>query len=64
MGGAITVAGALRFDVTTLLFGTRATDPVTFAATVAVLGAVGAVASYLPARRASRIAPIEALRCQ
>jgi ABC-type antimicrobial peptide transport system permease subunit len=37
-------------------------DPWTFAPTAAVLLAVAAVASYLPARRSMRLAPIDALR--
>jgi predicted permease len=48
--------------LTGLLFGVTATDPVTFAAMFLLLGLVAGIAGYLPARRASRIDPIMALR--
>jgi putative ABC transport system permease protein len=45
-----------------LLFGIGAGDPWTFAAVAVFLGSVALFASYLPARRASRIEPLVALR--
>jgi putative ABC transport system permease protein len=60
----IVLALALSRTLTSLLYETTDTDPLTFAAVVSILGAVGLAASYFPARRASRIAPVEALRYQ
>ena len=48
--------------ITSLLFGTTPTDPVTFAGIVLLLGVVACVAGYIPSRRASRIEPMIALR--
>ena len=45
-----------------LLFDTAPTDPITFAAMILLLGAVALLAGYIPARRASRINPMVALR--
>ena len=47
---------------TGLLYGIRSTDPVTLGCAVALLGAVALLASYIPARRASRISPVTALK--
>jgi ABC-type antimicrobial peptide transport system permease subunit len=46
----------------TLLFGVEPADPVTFLSMSVAMVAVGILASYLPARRASRVDPIESLR--
>ncbi|WP_255460890.1 ABC transporter permease [Edaphobacter albus] len=48
--------------IASLLFGTKPTDPMTFVAMAVALGIVAALAGYLPARRASRINPMVALR--
>ena len=47
--------GALLFDV-------KAVDPIVFAAMSATMIGIGVLASYMPARRASNVDPIEALR--
>lgn len=58
------VAGSLMVArlIASLLFGTAPTDLQTFVATAVVLFAVALLAGYLPARRASRIDPVIALR--
>jgi putative ABC transport system permease protein len=60
----VVLALALSRTLTSLLYETAGTDPVTFTAVVAVLGGVAIAASYFPARRASRIPPVDALRAQ
>ena len=55
-------AALLSRSMTSLLFNVRPTDPAVYAAVAVVLIAVAMLASYLPARRASRIDPLVALR--
>jgi putative ABC transport system permease protein len=64
IGLAIGVVGALALSryIATLLFGIQARDPRTFAIVVVILTVVGILASWLPARRATGIEPMEALR--
>jgi putative ABC transport system permease protein len=59
--GLVGAALLSRF-ITALLFNVRPTDPTVYAAVSFVLIAVALLASYLPARRASRIDPLDALR--
>ncbi|MGH9814444.1 MAG: ABC transporter permease [Candidatus Acidiferrales bacterium] len=59
--GAIGAFFAMRM-LTSLLFDVGAADPVAFGSTVALLLLAGAVACYLPARRATRVDPLIALR--
>jgi putative ABC transport system permease protein len=60
VGGTLAVVVARVAE--SLLFGLTPSDPATLVAAVAGLCAVGALASYLPARRASRLEPIAVLR--
>ena len=58
----LVAALALTRVMESLLFGVRATDLVTFTGVVVAMGLFGLLASYLPARRAARVDPMEALR--
>jgi len=53
---------ALARFLSTLLYGVRAYDPITFLAVAALLAAVALAASYIPVRRAMRVDPVVALR--
>jgi putative ABC transport system permease protein len=55
-------AAALARVMSGLLFGVSARDPLTFAATVLILATVALGATYVPARRATRVEPTSALR--
>ena len=61
VAGGLVSLGLSRL-IASLLFGTEPTDPTTFAAMTVLLALVAFVAGYLPARRASRIDPLVALR--
>lgn len=58
--GAIVLARTLE----SLLFSVEPTDPVTFLAVVLLLGGVALAATWLPARRATRVDPVESLRAE
>jgi putative ABC transport system permease protein len=64
IGLAVGVAGALILtrSLETLLFGVRPADPVSFAVVAILLLSAGVLASYLPARRATKVDPMVALR--
>jgi len=64
IGGAIGLAAALVFTrvLQGMLFNVKATDPISFAVVLATVGSAVLLASYIPARRASRVAPSLTLR--
>ncbi|MGC1105880.1 MAG: ABC transporter permease [Candidatus Acidiferrales bacterium] len=60
VGAGLTLAGSKA--ASSLLFGLKAHDPLTLALAVVILAAIGFAASFIPARRASRLDPMVALR--
>jgi ABC-type antimicrobial peptide transport system permease subunit len=64
IGGAIGLAAAIALGrvAEAVLFGMSGRDPLVIASATGVLAAVVVAGAWLPARRASRIAPTEALR--
>jgi ABC-type antimicrobial peptide transport system permease subunit len=64
IGVVIGTAAALMLSrvLVSQLYGITPTDPATFAAAIGFLGAVALLATYIPARRATRVAPMTALR--
>ena len=66
LGTAFGLAGSLAVTrvLASFLFSIRSTDPLTFAAVALLLICVALIASYFPARRAARVDPMVALRCE
>ena len=64
IGSVIGLAGALAAArlVSSLLYGVKSSDPVTFVCVSLLLVVVAALASWLPARKAAKVDPMEALR--
>ena len=64
IGIGVGLAGALALSrvMSGLLYGVGTNDPMTFAAIVVVLAVVSLVACYIPARRATRVDPLIALK--
>jgi ABC-type antimicrobial peptide transport system permease subunit len=62
VASGLVLAFALSRVLGNVLFGVSSTDPVTFVAVPALLACVALVAMYIPARRATRVDPIAALR--
>jgi ABC-type antimicrobial peptide transport system permease subunit len=65
-GIGLGVAGALVLTrlLESLLYGVSPTDPFTFSAVIVTIGMVSAIACYVPARRAMRVDPLDALRAE
>lgn len=63
-GVGLLSASLLTRVMSRLLFEVSATDPMTFVATPLMLAVVSVLASYIPARRAARVDPMVALRCE
>ena len=61
--GLLAALGATRL-LTPFLYGVNSTDPLTYVAILALLGLVSIVASWIPARRAGRVAPATVLRSE
>ena len=65
-GVGVGVIGSLLLTrlISGLLYGVTATDPLTYLSITALLGVVALAACYIPAVRATRVAPVEALRVE
>jgi ABC-type antimicrobial peptide transport system permease subunit len=64
MAAGLAAAYGLSRLLGSMLFEVGARDPLAFAGACFLLGAVAALAAYLPARRATEVDPVVALRCE
>src|SRR5262245_57033070 len=64
VGGAVGMAAAMGLSrwISSLLFGVTSLDPVTYVASALIVSAAALIASYIPARRALSVTPLEGLR--
>jgi ABC-type antimicrobial peptide transport system permease subunit len=64
IGSILGVGAAIGLSrwISSLLFGVTALDPATYVASVCIVCAAALIASYIPARRASSVDPVESLR--
>ncbi len=62
IGIGVIAALVLTRLMASMLFGVTPTDPLTFSAVAVLLGAIAFLACYLPARRATKVDPMVALR--
>ena len=66
LGLGVATAGAVALSrfMERVLYGVSARDPWTFLLAAALFAAVAAVAVWVPARRATRVDPLEVMRCE
>jgi putative ABC transport system permease protein len=62
IGIGLTASAALTQALSSLLFGVTPTDPATFTGISLLLSSIALLASYIPARRATKVDPMVALR--
>ena len=66
VGETVGLAGAIALNklIESMVFGVRTTDPLTYAVTSSVWAVTALLACYIPARKATTVDPITALRCE